>query len=107
MSDWTKPEILPTKTKTKRNRQVDPATIEARARRKKLEAWLKLDLYKLIEQRSPGERYRLKGCEREDFEAVITRLRRLDPLIRRKIDSVNFIDRNLVRVWFWGGANHG
>ena len=83
------------------------ATIETRARRKKLETWLKVDLYKMIEQRRYYERYRLEGFEREDFEAVVTRLRWRDPLIGRKIDLVNFIDRNSVTVWFWVGAYYG
>lgn len=83
------------------------AAIETRARRKKLETWLKVDLYKMIEQRRYCERYRLEGFEREDFEAVVTRLRWRDPLIGRKIDLVNFIDRNSVTVWFWVGAYYG
>lgn len=107
MSDWTKPEILPTKLKPKRSRQANEATIETRAERKKLEKWLRDDLHKLIEQRSYGVRYSLKGSNLEDFEAVVKRLRWRDPLIGRKIDSVNFIDRKSVRIWFWGGSNRG
>lgn len=61
----------------------------------------------MIEQRRYYERYRLEGFEREDFEAVVTRLRWRDPLIGRKIDLVNFIDRNSVTVWFWVGAYYG
>jgi hypothetical protein len=74
---------------------------KTKERRRKLEDWLKGDLLKMIEQRRYYVRYLLKGRDREDFEAVLKRLRFADRDIDRAIDLVNFIDRGSVTIWFW------
>ena len=71
-------------------------------------AWVEKQLYKAID----GGFYwwnieRVTKAERPEFAAILARLRLRDPAINRAIDSVNYIDRNSVTVWFWVGANHG